>query len=109
LLPNSSITVSVKEEFQHIETVRQRMTIGDVRPAPESGRRPNYLQVTLLPAEEFGFAPGASLRPPTVRKTIRWSLKMCSLAATLCAYTHQSDSYHRLFRRYGFAAPTTRG
>ena len=66
LLPNSSITVSVKEEFQHIETVPQgRMTIGDVRPVPESGRRPNYLQVTLLPAEEFGFAPGASLRPPT--------------------------------------------
>lgn len=65
LLPNSSITVSVKEEFQHIETVPQRMTIGDVRPASESGRRPNYLQVTLLPAEEFGFAPGASLRPPT--------------------------------------------
>ena len=66
LLPNSSITVSVKEEFQHIETVPLgRMTIGDVRPVPESGRRPNYLQVTLLPAEEFGFAPGASLRPPT--------------------------------------------
>jgi hypothetical protein len=66
LLPNSSITVSVKEEFQHIETVTQgRMIIGDVRSVPESGRRPNYLQVTLLPAEEFGFAPGAWLRPPT--------------------------------------------
>jgi len=66
LLPNSSITVRVKEEFQHIETTPQgRMTTGDVRPVPESGRRPNYLQVTLLPAEEFGFARGASLRPPT--------------------------------------------
>jgi hypothetical protein len=66
LLPNSSITVSVKEEFQHTETVPQgRMTIGDVRPVPENGRRPNYLQVTLVSAEEFGFAPGASLRPPT--------------------------------------------
>jgi hypothetical protein len=66
LLPNRSIAVSVKEEFQHIETVPQsRMTIGDVRPVPESGRRLNYLQVTLLPADEFGFTPGVSLRPPT--------------------------------------------
>jgi len=66
LLPNSSIAVSLKEEFQRVETQPQgKMTIGDVRPVPESGRRPNYLQVTLLPAEEFGFAPGASLRPPT--------------------------------------------
>ncbi len=66
LLPNSAITVSVKEEFQHIETVPQgRMTVGDVYHVPESGRRPNYLQVTLLPAEELGFAPAASLRPPT--------------------------------------------
>jgi hypothetical protein len=66
LLPNSSITVSVREEFQHIETESQgRMTIGDVRPVPENGRRPNYLQMMLLPADEFGFAPGASLRPPT--------------------------------------------
>jgi len=29
-----------------------------------NGRRPGYLQVSLLPIEEFGFAPGASLRPP---------------------------------------------
>jgi len=66
LLPNSSIIVSVKEEFQHTDTVPQgTMTLGGVRPVPESGRRPNYLQVTLLSAEEFGFAPGASLRPPT--------------------------------------------
>ncbi len=66
LLPNGSITVSVKEEFQHTETVTQgTMTFGGLRPSPESGRRPNYLQVTLVSAEEFGFAPGASLRPPT--------------------------------------------
>src|SRR5712692_5881654 len=66
LLPNSSITVSGKEEFLHTDTVPQAtMTFGGVRPVPESGRRPNYLQVTLLPADEFGFAPSASLRPPT--------------------------------------------
>jgi hypothetical protein len=63
LLPNSSITVSVKEEFQHTDTLPQgTMTI---RPVPENGRRSNYLQVTLVSAEEFGFARAASLRPPT--------------------------------------------
>ena len=66
LVPNSSITVSVKEEFQHTDTVSQgTLTFGGVGAVPENRRRPNYLQVTLLPAEEFGFAPGASLRPPT--------------------------------------------
>ena len=66
LLPNSSITVSVKEEFQHTDTTPQgTLGFAGVRAVPENGRRPNYLQVTLLPAEEFGFAPSASLRPPT--------------------------------------------
>ncbi len=66
LVPNSSITVSVKEEFQHTDTLPQvNTTIGGIRPVSESGRRPNYLQVALLPAEEFGLAPGAWLRPPT--------------------------------------------
>jgi hypothetical protein len=66
LLPTSSIVVSVKEEFQHTEiALQETMTIGDIRPVPETRRRPNYLQVTLQPAEEFGFASGASLRPPT--------------------------------------------
>src|SRR5260370_2781168 len=66
LLPNSSITVSVKEEFQHTDTLPQgNLGFGGARAVPENGRRPNYLQVTLLPDAEFGFAPGASLRPPT--------------------------------------------
>src|SRR6266403_999192 len=65
LVPNSSITVSVKEEFQHTDTLPQvHTTIGGIRPVSESGRHPNYLQVTLLSTEEFGFAPSASLRPP---------------------------------------------
>ena len=29
-----------------------------------NGRRPNYLQVTLVPAEGFGNRPEISLRPP---------------------------------------------
>jgi len=66
LLPNSSITVSVKEEFQRTETVTPgTMTFGGLRPSAENGRRPNYLQVRLVAAEEFGPAPDASLRPPT--------------------------------------------
>ena len=66
LLANSSITVSVKEEFQRTETVTPgTMTFGGLRPSPENGRRPNYLQVTLVSAEEFGPAPAASLRPPS--------------------------------------------
>ncbi len=65
LLPNSSITLSVKEKFQHTDTVPQgTLTFGSVRAVPENGRRPTYLQVTLHPDAEFGFAPGASLRPP---------------------------------------------
>jgi len=66
LLPNGSITLSVKEEFQHTDTLPQgNLGFGGARAVPENGRRPNYLQVTLLPDAEFGFAPGASLRPPT--------------------------------------------
>jgi len=65
MLPNSSIVVSVREEFQHRETATQGpMVVDSIRNASGNGRRPGYLQVSLLPIEEFGFAPGASLRPP---------------------------------------------
>jgi len=55
-----------------------------LRPVPENGRRPNYLQVTLVPAEEFGFAPGASLRPPTGPEDDSLVIEMYILAATAC-------------------------
>ena len=65
MLPNSSILVSVREEFQHQETATQGpMAVDGIRNASGNGRRPGYLQVSLLPIEEFGFAPGASLRAP---------------------------------------------
>ena len=65
MLPNSSILVSVREEFQRPETVAQGpMAVDGVRTASGNGRRPSYLQVSLLPIEEFGFAQGAYLRPP---------------------------------------------
>ena len=65
MLPNSSILVRVREEFPHRETADQGPMVADgIRNASGSGRRPGYLQVSLLPIEEFGFAPGVSLRPP---------------------------------------------
>jgi hypothetical protein len=65
MLPNSSILVSVREEFQHRETATQGPMVADgIRNASGNARRPGYLQVSLLPIEEFGFAPGAFLRPP---------------------------------------------
>src|SRR5215472_1174750 len=65
MVPNSSILVIVREEFQHQETATQGpMVVDGMRSASGNGRRPGYLQVSLLPIEEIGFAPGASLRPP---------------------------------------------
>ena len=65
MLPNCSITVSVKEEFQRADTASQgTITLGGIRSNPENGRRSNYLHVTLVPDQEFGFAPSPSLRPP---------------------------------------------
>ena len=66
LMPASSISVNVKEEFQN-EQIAPQVTGATVEfhPGVESGRRPNYLQVSLMPEDEFGQTPGASLRPPT--------------------------------------------
>src|SRR5712692_4910734 len=66
LLPASSITVNVKEEFQNTQITPQLTTITTQSNTFEaSQRRPNYLGVTLVPDEEFGSTPAASLRPPT--------------------------------------------
>jgi hypothetical protein len=66
LLPNSSIAVSVQEEFQHPEIAAQGPTLEEgIRSGSGNGRRPGYLQVVLLPVEEFGFAPSPGLRPPS--------------------------------------------
>ncbi len=66
MLPNSSIAVSVKEEFQNTQITPQLTTITTQSNTFEtSQRRPNYLGVTLLPDEEFGSTQAASLRPPT--------------------------------------------
>ena len=61
LLPNISIPVTVHEEFQLSETLAQI-------PVAENNLRvkgrPRYLQVNLLPVENYGAAGRASLRHP---------------------------------------------
>jgi hypothetical protein len=66
LSPSSSISVSVREQFQHAQGT-STMTVSDQfgHTFTANGRRPNYLQVTLVPAEGFGNRPEIYLRPPT--------------------------------------------
>jgi hypothetical protein len=66
LLQGMSVTVSVREEFQQKQT---EPTPGALFPrdptaVPQYTRRPNYLQVNLVPDEEFSLASQVSLRPP---------------------------------------------
>jgi hypothetical protein len=64
LSPSSAIAVSVREEFQHAQEP-STTTVSDQfgRTFTASARRPNYLQVTLVPAEGFGSRPEISLPP----------------------------------------------
>jgi hypothetical protein len=67
LLQGTSVTVSVREEFQHreTETPQGNFTFTSSPTAiPQSTRRPNYLQVSLVPDEDYGLASQTSLRPP---------------------------------------------
>jgi hypothetical protein len=65
LSPSTSILVSVREEFQQTQgTPSTTVTNSFSRKFTANERRPNYLQLTLVPAEEFGFQPNFSLRPP---------------------------------------------
>jgi hypothetical protein len=65
LSPSASISVSVREELQQRQGT-STMTVGDQfgREFTANPRRPNYLQLTLVPAGGFGFQPSFSLRPP---------------------------------------------
>jgi hypothetical protein len=65
LLQGTSITVSVREEFQHTQTgPGPGIFISGPTTVPQNTRRPNYLQVNLVPVEEFSLASQVSLRPP---------------------------------------------
>jgi hypothetical protein len=66
LVPSNSIAVSVVEEFQHAQAPSSMpVTLGSGPSFAASTRRPNYLQMTLIPTEEFDFRQNFSLRPPT--------------------------------------------
>lgn len=65
MFPNGSIPVTVQEEFQNPESSTQGSISGDsMRSSSGNERRRNYLNVSLIPLEDFGSASGASLRPP---------------------------------------------
>lgn len=65
MLPNGSIPVTVQEEFQNPEISAQRpMSVDSARSSSGNEPRPSYLNVSLIPLEEFGPTPGAFLRPP---------------------------------------------
>jgi hypothetical protein len=68
LMPGSSITINVREEFQHNQTAPSAdsfaINVGPGATAPNP-RRPNYLGVMLLPDEQFGLSSPVSLRPPS--------------------------------------------
>jgi hypothetical protein len=66
LLQGTSVIVSVREEFQHNQTEQPPGAIFTRGPTavPQNTRRPNYLQVSLAPDEQFSLASQVSLRPP---------------------------------------------
>lgn len=65
MLPDGSIPVTVQEEFQNPETSAQGpMAVDSTRSRSGNERRPNYLNVALIPLEEVGSTAGAFLRPP---------------------------------------------
>jgi hypothetical protein len=63
LLPNPSVFATVKEEFQSPKTFNRSSSSPDLHLTTNS-RRPNYLNLTLVSVEEFGFTPSFGLRPP---------------------------------------------
>jgi hypothetical protein len=65
LLQGSSVAVSVREEFQHTQAgPGPGIFVSGPTAAPQNTRRPNYLQVNLIPDEEFSLASQVSMRPP---------------------------------------------
>jgi hypothetical protein len=66
LLQGTSVTVTVREEFQHkqAEPPPGTLIIRGPTAVPQNTRRPNYLQVQLIPDEDFSLASAVSLRPP---------------------------------------------
>ena len=67
LLQGTSVTVRVREELQHTQAGQppgSGIFINSPTAVPQNTRRPNYLQVSLVPDEQFSLASQVSLRPP---------------------------------------------
>jgi hypothetical protein len=67
LLQGMSVTVSLREEFQQKQTEPSPgsgIVASGPNAVPQNTRRPNYLQVQLIPDEDFSLASAVSLRPP---------------------------------------------
>jgi hypothetical protein len=68
IMPGISIAINVREEFKHTQTNPSPQffsSIGGPSAVAPNPRRPNYLQVTLVPDEEFGLSTPGFLRPPS--------------------------------------------
>jgi len=68
LLPNPSITVNVRDEFQNPHQWNQFFTVQGAdgpRQFNASPRRPSYLHLQLIPTEAIAALPYAGLRQPT--------------------------------------------
>ena len=66
LLQGTAVTVSIREEFQHTQAGQSPgsgILISGPAAAPQNTRRPTYLQVNLIPDEEFSLDSQAWLRP----------------------------------------------
>jgi hypothetical protein len=66
LLQGTSVTVRVREEFQHTQAGQppgSGIFISGPTAVPQNTRRPTYLQVNLIPDEEFSLDSQAWLRP----------------------------------------------
>ncbi len=64
LVPASSLTVKLTEQFQHTQVAPPQMDPNNPE-ALSNPRRPSYLQMQLEPDEPFGLAAPVSIRPPT--------------------------------------------
>jgi len=63
LLPGSSISLNVREEFQR-SVISAPENVPNSQPPAYNPKRSNYLQVTLMPEEQFSLATPVSLSQP---------------------------------------------
>jgi hypothetical protein len=62
LVPNPSVTATVREEFQDPQVLEQVRNLEQQE--GNRARRPNYLNINLIPTEDFNSGQNATLRQP---------------------------------------------